>query len=287
MATRIESKKAASAPRVFTRRDGKRWRLMPDGRRAWSVTTVTGCYPKELLANWFGKVNREGTCSTAGDLYTELQNDGRVAGWCGYDFGTELWKRVERRMFHREDTTAADTGTWAHARCEWIARHSVGEQVGPDPLTTPECIAALPDEKDRNSALWASMAFHDWLDEKRGQGWKVFATESVVSAYRGMGQTPVVGQVDLTLSHEDAIWLLDIKTSKAIYPEHIIQATAYAQGRGGVDKVGILRLPKDGEKCEPELYRVGFDERAAAWRAFEALSVIAYHAHGDPNEIDE
>lgn len=64
------------------------------------------------------------------------------------------------------------------------------------------------------------------------------------------------GRGDLVARVNGALTLCDFKTSKGIYPEYYLQGSAYAKAfeeegiYGPFDKIGVLRIPKDGSEFE-------------------------------------
>lgn len=219
-----------------------------DGAMLPSVTTILSTLAKPALVNWAAKLTRERMCDEAADLYD-------VAAGPSFDrakFRAELWKRVEKRAFQNETAReAADLGTLAHARCEWMIQKRLGVAVGDDP------IAVAAPGSDAERALWASLSFEDWMARNKVEP---IATEVVV-AHLGHGYA---GTADLIARVDGRVALVDLKTSSGIWPEMYLQVAAYAAALNSrcqladrVETAYILRLPK--KVSDPEFEAVEVD----------------------------
>jgi hypothetical protein len=206
-----------------------------DGRQLPSVTTILSCLSKPALVNWAGKLTRERMCDEAADFYAlgaQLSRDG---------FRSELWKRVEKRVFQNEAAReAADLGTLAHARCEWVIQKRLGRPVGPDPVTSDTTLTPA----DRERALWASLSFEDWMAKNDVQPMQ---TEIVVHH----PDHHYAGTADLVARVNGVISLVDLKTSSGLWPEMYLQVAAYraaynseAQSNFQAVTAHLVRLPK-------------------------------------------
>lgn len=234
-----------------------------DGELLPSVTSIIACLSKPVLVNWAGKVNREAMCAEAASFYAGLTEP-----LAAEKFRSELWKRVEKRVFHYEQSkAAADLGTLAHARCEWIIRKMMGEAVGPDPIEVSKVTDEMP-EAARNRALWASMAFEDWI---KNNSVAPIATEVVV-AHR---THRFAGTADLVACVDGRVAVIDLKTSSGIYPEMYMQLAAYRiamiDDPAQPDPVDayVLRLPK--KESDPDFEAVKVDRLDAHLAGFLAL----------------
>jgi hypothetical protein len=241
-----------------------------DGQMLPSVTTVLACLAKPALINWAAKLTRERMCDEAAKLYAETHVNGTLlpADW----FRSSLWSRVEKRVFQNEESrAAADLGTVAHARCEWLVQKRLGRPVGLDPLgTEAERLGLKPPEIDR--ALWASLAFEDWMVKNDV---RPIATEIVV-AHRGHG---FAGTADLVASVNGRVSLIDLKTSSGLWSEMFMQVAAYraAYNEGvlsGVEDIG--RDDPQGEALTAHLVRLPKKINDAD---FEAVEVTNLDAH--------
>jgi len=85
------------------------------------------------------------------------------------------------------------------------------------------------------------------------------------------------GTIDIIAKHDGRLWLIDLKTSKGLYPEMVLQTAAYAEGYESqenvhIDECFLLQLNKtDGDF---HYKRISHEARAAAWRVFRNLLEI-------------
>jgi hypothetical protein len=224
----------------FTR--GKSRFYPVDGENYPSVTSVTAVYNKEALPNWAGKRNRERTCDEAATLYGEMAETGTMLpqSW----FRSSLWSRIEKRAFHLEEArAAADLGTLAHARCEWVNDRRMGRTVGADPITVGALQAGTLTPQEIERALWASLAYEQWMADHRVEP---IATECVVAS-RKHGYA---GTADLVAYVDGARSLVDLKTSSGLWNEMRCQVAAYFTAWNEehpdepCERAYLLRLPK-------------------------------------------
>jgi hypothetical protein len=150
---------------------------------------------------------------------------------------------------------AADIGTVAHALCEAYLR---GMELDSTNIT-PEALGK------------AETGFIRFLDFWDKEGLKVLATELVmVSEAMQVG-----GTMDVLAERADGrLVVVDLKTSKAIYEEMLIQVATYAAifeegSRRKVDDVYVVRIGKE-DADDLEIRHVG--ERAGRVAAFAALA---------------
>lgn len=119
-----------------------------------------------------------------------------------------------------------------------------------------------PDQVDQ-----AENAFLKYLEWAKGRTMKtVFIEEQMVSdKYRFGGTVDWFGEMD------GKTWLIDIKTSKALYPEHLYQVSAYRRllvEKGlKVDRVGVLRIGRSEDEGF-EFRSISDPEITAGWRVF-------------------
>ena len=150
---------------------------------------------------------------------------------------------------------AGISGTCAHLMVEC---HIKGIQ--PDLSNFTPCQV----EKAENGFL----AFLDW--EQGQQGLKYGRLEfGVVSEEWAYG-----GTVDIEAFSGDDLWMIDLKTSKGLYPEMKIQVAAYAkayeeqEGRK-IDQCHLLQLNKEDGAFHH--YTIPNDTIEAAWEVFKRL----------------
>lgn len=209
-------------------------RYILNGEQVPSVTTVIGILNKPALPHWSARVTAEGAW--------------RLARRKGYQLPDNSWKFIadlKRYGYdHRSATKgAADRGVDVHAVWEaWNERKEI-----PNANAYPE---------DRRGYIRAMAAFimehqPECLESERVVG-------SAVHGFAGRLDTVVV------LKTEDGPAVVDVKTSKAVYPEsHFPQLVGYEIARREcgltpTNKQGILRLGADGayelvwSNAEPE-----------------------------------
>jgi hypothetical protein len=148
---------------------------------------------------------------------------------------------------------AADIGTVAHALCEAYLR---GMELDSSNIT-PEVLSK------------AETGFIRFLDFWDKEGLKVLATELVMVSEK----MQVGGTMDVLAERADGrLVVVDLKTSKAIYDEMLVQVATYAAifeegSRQAVDDVYIVRIGKE-DADDLEVRQVGQrSERVAAFAA--------------------
>lgn len=151
---------------------------------------------------------------------------------------------------------AADVGTLAHAMIE---EHITGDKKIDEMEYSPN---------DMEMAKLAYNAYVKW--EKQHEVKPVGSEIQLVSKEHKFG-----GTLDLVAKVDGVPSLVDFKTSKAMYPDHVIQLAAYQE---------LWRENNDGEVLEPHLLRVSkidgsfhhhqFESLDAAWEAFLACLVL-------------
>ena len=109
------------------------------------------------------------------------------------------------------------------------------------------------------------LAFLDW--EKENDLEYVHIELPVISKRFRYG-----GIVDMIARKNGQLWLLDIKTSKAVYPEHKIQVSAYRQAyeeQSGesIQRCHIIQLSKDTGGFQHHI--ISPDELYNGWRVFD------------------
>lgn len=197
-------------------------------RRYPSVTTILGVVPKPWMGPWSAKMERELVVRASADLYEDLPKNAPAMSRPAYI--TSLTERLGKvKAYVREVEKATDIGSQAHGRVEWINRTAAGQVAGPE----PHCV---------KEALWASMAYEDWL---RQNNVKVLHVEQTL----WHGDLGYAGTADFIGTLDGKLTLFDLKTSKAIYPESHLQVAAYAKayewmGHGVPEQGYIVRIPK-------------------------------------------
>ena len=148
----------------------------------------------------------------------------------------------------------ANIGTLAHYLVECRVK---GEKPDLEPFS--------PEELKR--AEWAFNSYLSW--EKQHQP-KIIASElQLVSERYGYG-----GTVDLIAVIEGRRWVVDLKTAKRLYDEHILQVAAYLQlARENGYRVGGARVVRIGRTPEE-----GFEERVFLAKDLKKYWEIFRHA---------
>jgi hypothetical protein len=82
---------------------------------------------------------------------------------------------------------------------------------------------------------WAAMSFSDWWKQNKPV---LRATEQVVESE----EHNYSGTLDLEVEMDGQIWIVDIKTSKSIYPSHRIQLASYKEAYNKNAKMGIIQV---------------------------------------------
>lgn len=225
---------------ALQRIDGKRggrYYVGPDGQRLDSVTNLLSVINKPALIPWAAKVERELVIEAAANLYSDLPSDPNAPRMKRDAFVRTLVQRIGAEKAHqRIAKKATDIGGQAHQLIEWNLRKELGYKPGPEPKV------------DKNAGT-AFAAFASWW---KGAGYKPVRVEQMVFHPGKL----YAGTLDLLAKDDkDRLGIVDFKTSKAIYPEYLLQVSAYAEavnamGHGPVEWAVIARFPK-GE-LEPE-----------------------------------
>jgi hypothetical protein len=215
--------------------------IVPEPVTAPSVTTILRAFPKHALTNW------------AARTVAEWAWDHRDA-WLGLDRApaVDLLKREPLRQVR----TAGNRGVDVHAALAELVAGGEPEAAGYD--------AHL-------EGLRAFVA--DWQPEP-------VAVEAEVLRYR---TAPVyAGSVDLVARLSDQrLWLIDLKTSKGVYPDHALQLGAYACAdvlvagdtaapMPRVQRAGLLHVTGAGYQLVPVAI-----PRGELLVVFEALAVVS------------
>jgi len=156
----------------------------------------------------------------------------------------------------------ATVGTCGHYLVECDFREMMGEDVERD-LSEYD-----PDTIDR--AENALLSFYEWLKGKDVT--PILVEAALVSPEHRYG-----GTVDCYARVDDVLTLIDLKTSRGIFPEHIHQLAAYRalllENGYEVENVRILRIGRDESE--------GFEERVYTpsqlephWEIFEHCRAI-------------
>jgi len=195
-----------------------------DGVIIPSVTKIIGVIDKPALIYW--AVNE-----TVGYLENVLRSD---TPYTDAQLAAILQDAKSARF--RKSKTALNIGSDAH---DWIERH-IKSQI----LLIPK-----PELPEYPPVLNAVKSYLDW---EEGLPWlRYVASERRIYSKQHMYS----GMVDITMDINGDTVVCDLKTSKDIYPEYLLQCAAYAKAieeedGSTVDRIMIIRIPKDGGYVE-------------------------------------
>lgn len=138
---------------------------------------------------------------------------------------------LDGKDYRKVREEAANIGTIGHAMCEAYLR---GMELDTSNLN-PQHVA---------TAETTFIKFMTWWDES---GFEVLETEcKLVSEQHQVGGTADI----IARDPQDKVWLIDLKTSKGIYEDYYIQASAYADiweecRLATIDNIAIVRIGKE------------------------------------------
>jgi hypothetical protein len=230
MTTTHEAPKIDGRIRQVTGKWGARYYESPEGQRYPSVTTILGVLGKPALVPWAAKVEREAVVEAAANLYVDAPPEKMSRP----SYIATLLDRVGKlKAYQKQSAKALEIGSQAHKLVEWNIRKELGQAPGPEPEIGPDALVAFAAyEEWRKSVnlvpIWSEQVVYHPIERYAGT-MDLFAMANL----RGKAERGIV----------------DFKTSKAIYPEALIQVAAYAKaveamGHGAVDVAWIVRLPK-------------------------------------------
>lgn len=219
-----------------------------------SVTTVLGAIAKPALVPWAAKEERLAVMEAAADLYADTARLPHQLPRASYLLALD--QRLGAAKAHTKALAkAADIGSAAHAKIEWLLKRALGQRVGPEPLVPAAAQLAVAAFEEWRAAValeplqveqvvWSrTHAFAGTMDLLAR-----LHTRRLLEVLRQQG--PVAPELAAWLeSRETATALVDFKTGKAIYAEAHLQSAAYQRallemGHGRVDGGLIVRLQK-------------------------------------------
>lgn len=163
---------------------------------------------------------------------------------------------VNGRHYRETSQTAADIGTIAHAMVEADLKGKDWQKLVDMRGVTDEMISK------------AEKAFHAWLNWKELVNFELLESEiSLVHPYHDYG-----GTIDVAMI-KNSVCITDLKTSKAVYPDHKIQLAAYGKlwnanfPRKKVQSYYLLQLGKE----DGSFAYHNWPELNNAWKAFLSL----------------
>lgn len=200
-----------------------------DGVVMPSVTTVLSCIGKPFLVPWAAKMERELVMESAANLYEETSS---TAKWSRATYLATLLSRMgKQKAFQKEGDKAKEIGSQVHALIEWNLRKNIGETVGSAPIIHAQ------------EGLWAMMV---WEDFSKAHDLRPSSIEQTVWST----QHRYAGTMDWVAELDGVQTVGDWKTGKAIYPEYLMQISAYMMAlvEMGHAKKGVqgclVRFPK-------------------------------------------
>jgi len=214
----------------ITRHDGRDARFYEvEGQMLPSVTTILSALAKPALIAWSANVERAACVEAAADLFADWSAAIVPPQMPRAAYVATLAARIgPTKASQKQLTAAGDIGSATHKMIEWSLRQQLFADAGPEPV--------IPDQ-----SLWGYMA---WQDFARSVSLKPLLTErTVYSLTHGYA-----GTLDLLARVNGVVTTIELKTSKAIYPEAFLQACAY---KVAMEEMGyapqaalIVRLPK-------------------------------------------
>jgi hypothetical protein len=168
---------------------------------------------------------------------------------------------------YKERDKAGTIGTLAHKLIEY----HLHRQIGDDGWEVDFLDDYAPNDIEK--AQKGFEAFLEWEELVSLEPLKM--EERLVSEWYQFG-----GTIDLQANVNGKFSLVDFKTSNGLWPEHVIQLSAYEKlmlesgsiGKGPED-VYILHLPKD----DADFHAKPFYDLENYWRVFVNLRNIEYH----------
>lgn len=199
-----------------------------DDKRMWGTTTILSVIAKPALINW--------SAGMAVDYIDGFVREvAEHADWTAM-FESKKWDEItkEARVAHtKRKESAGEAGTLVHAELEKLIKVAIQLDGRIEEYMVRDDMS--PQAKE--FVQWAIVNKVKFLDsEKRLYSEKLW----------------VAGTADFICTIKNKLYIGDIKTSSAIYPEHFIQASAYAhmaRQMGLYQKfhgVIIVNIPKRG-----------------------------------------
>lgn len=232
----------------------------------WSVTTILGILEKPALVQW--AANCAVNYITEAFAFTDTLTPQGIA-----DILTQA-KAAHKNI----KDEAADIGTQVH---EWIEKWAES-MMGQQPNYTGPCEKLISDERVLNGVT----AFMEWAKSV-----ELKPVESEVKVwhpqYRYAGRFDLIATLKQGKQRKPRTYLIDIKTSSAIYDSMLYQLSAYEEayrvcdGRHKIDGRGIIRLDKQTGK--PQWQEYGNMEEIHGWEIFRRLADVYYLIKGTPN----
>lgn len=125
----------------------------------------------------------------------------------------------------------------------------------PKEFNDPEPEEIKPDEFE------ALLSLKNWVESLNN--FEVIAVE-----YIGFNEKEkYAGTIDLICKIDGQLYLIDLKTSKEIWPEHELQLSAYAHLDVNLEELGIT--PEEWEKKKLAILQIGYNRNQKGWKLTE------------------
>jgi len=224
-----------------------------------SVTSILKALNKPAIGPWMAKMEREACILTAWDIHQSRQNGSLASKEAFTDHFTLRLGKEKAGL--KKMNEAADLGSEAHKRIEWLIRQELQLEVGDE----PPC---------RDEALWAVMAYEDW---RKQVNMAPLLTEKVVYSkrYKYAGTMDLAAEID-TFPFGRVHAVIDFKSSSGIYPEMLLQNAAYTHaliemGEASAPVFGaVVRLPKKTDDPKFQVRIIPSEDQKRLFRVFLA-----------------
>jgi hypothetical protein len=193
-------------------RTSRRYRIPGTDEEYDSVTSILSTIGKPALISWAANQERALVMEAAANLNEDLPVGAPRMSRLAYL--ATLQARLGKEKAHQKELArGAEIGSQAHGYIEWTLRRERGEAVGPEPRMS-------------DKALWAFMVWQDWQAMVK---LRPLALEQVVwsTTHRYAGTLDVLAEITLPGQPGPVPVVGDIKTGKAVYPEALLQVSAY------------------------------------------------------------
>ncbi len=226
-----------------------------------SVTTIESVIGKPALVPWAAKQERTMVMEAAANLHKVMREQGLFSDEVSFLAALEGFvgktKAADKKL-----KEAGEIGSSIHELIEWETRRRMGQGVGVRPKAPEEAEAAF--------LKWVK-----WADDSQAKF--VFLEQAVWNEKVGYaGRMDATAEVKWPDQDAPIYTLIDYKSGKAIYPEAILQVSAYREairsmGHRIPDRAIIIRVPKQKTDPEVETREVLTDELDAAFVTFRAV----------------
>jgi len=218
-------------------------------KRLCGVTTICGIINKPFLIPWAVNTTIEHLRQNIA-----LLKDGSMSG--------ETILEMAKQESDRQKQDSADLGKTIHA---WIEDYIMGRK---------------PEMPEDSRAVIGANNFLEWVDEKKVKF--LWAEKVVYSKQHGF-----VGTADIGIQIGKGMYLADIKTGNALYPEVKLQTSAYTKAleeESGKKFVGrwATRLSKE---TEDEYYERMEKKRIKSIPPFKMFEAV--YLDENPGELDK